>query len=156
MSDETDWSDTESPEPTPADYRELQAQYDQLQTELKNARDEAHHWRCKYEHQVLKARLLCECPGMPVERIQAYTLVQELEAKVADQRKRLDEQSELNSRVLNERVDVENILQDIATGKRTLPNRRDCQVLQIMLGVPRKHRSDVIKNHVWNSVPDKE
>lgn len=34
---ESRWSDDESPAPTPADYRELQAQHDELQTKLHNA-----------------------------------------------------------------------------------------------------------------------
>lgn len=34
---ESRWSDDKAPEPTPADYRELQGQHDELQTKLHNA-----------------------------------------------------------------------------------------------------------------------
>lgn len=51
------------------------------------------------------------------------------------------------NRVLNERVDIENILSLVGAGKLPLLTARDCQVLAIKLGTPKKHWSDVIKNY---------
>lgn len=51
------------------------------------------------------------------------------------------------NRVLNERVDIENILFLVGAGKLPLLTVRDCQVLAIKLGTPKKHWSDVIKNY---------
>lgn len=58
------------------------------------------------------------------------------------------------ARVLNERVEVENLLALMAAGKLALPNKRDLQVLSIMLGTPKKLRSDAIKNHTWRTDDD--
>lgn len=58
------------------------------------------------------------------------------------------------ARVLNERVEVEDILAKMAAGKLAPPNKRDLQVLSIMLGTPKKLRSDAIKNHKWRANDD--
>lgn len=55
------------------------------------------------------------------------------------------------NRILNERVEVENLLALMAAGKLAMPNKRDLQVLSIMLGTPKKLRSDSIKNHQWRT-----
>ena len=58
------------------------------------------------------------------------------------------------ARVLNERVEVEDILAKMAAGKLSMPDKRDLQVLSIMLGTPKKLRSDSIKNHKWRTNSD--
>lgn len=53
------------------------------------------------------------------------------------------------SRVLNERVHVEQILLDVAGGKMPLLTRDDCRILALRLGTPKSHWSDIVKNHVF-------
>ena len=43
---------------------------------------------------------------------------------------------------LNKRVDIENILFDMAKGKRALPTREECRVIALKLGTPVKYWRD--------------
>ncbi len=43
---------------------------------------------------------------------------------------------------LNRRVEIENILGQIATGKRPLPDREQCRVLALKLGTPKEYWPD--------------
>lgn len=124
---EQEWTDGEG-QPTPADYRELQAQYDQLQTELFN------------------------------ERQKTKALATEVDAcndrngELQDKVERLDKM--LNARV-GRSVDIEAVLIDMANGKLALPEKQDCRVLALRLGAPKKDWSDIVKEHKFSLPADK-
>lgn len=45
-------------------------------------------------------------------------------------------------KALNRRVEIEQILLEMAAGKQPLPTREDCFVLAMKLGTPKEHWSD--------------
>jgi hypothetical protein len=44
---------------------------------------EVTHWKANHAREVERARILKERPDMPIERVQAYELIGELQAKLA-------------------------------------------------------------------------
>jgi len=48
---------------------------------------------------------------------------------------------------LNRRVHVENILMDVANGKRKPPDFNECMILALKLGTPKEHWPEGLKEH---------
>lgn len=123
------WTDDGTTAPTPDDYRELQAQYDQLQTQLFNERQKS-------------AALAAEVDAC-----------NDRNGELEDARAALDKQ--LSSRI-SRTVDIEDLLLKMANGKLALPDKQDCRVLSLRLGTPKKDWSDIVKNHQFIQLDDKE
>lgn len=124
-----EWNDEHTEPPTPDDYRELQAQYDQLQTQLFNERQKS-------------AALAAEVDAC-----------NDRNGELEDARAALDKQ--LSSRI-SRTVDIEDLLLKMANGKLALPDKQDCRVLSLRLGTPKKDWSDIVKNHEFSLPADKE
>jgi len=110
-------------------YRELQAQYDQLQTQLFNERQKS---------QALAAEV---------------DACNDRNGELEDARQSLDK---LLSARINRTGDIEATLLEMATGKLALPTQQDCRVLALRLGTPKKDWTDIVKNHQFGQPADKD
>jgi hypothetical protein len=54
-----------------------------LEAEIQRLKAEATHWKANHAGQVERARILIERPDLPAERVKAYHLIGELQAKLA-------------------------------------------------------------------------
>lgn len=48
---------------------------------------------------------------------------------------------------LNRRVEVENILLMMAQGRRQLPDQKECRILALKLGIPKRHWPEQCRKH---------
>jgi len=70
----------------------------------------------------------------------------------AERIKTLETALEFSAKMLNQRVDVENLLINVARGDHPPLTPEDCKVLALRLGTPRVHWSDYLKNHKFGGV----
>lgn len=61
----------------------MQSEISAIEQERDQLRSEVAHWKQNHAHEVARARLLKERTDMPLERVKAYELVEELRAQLA-------------------------------------------------------------------------
>lgn len=54
---------------------------------------------------------------------------------------------EFSAKMMNQRVDIENLLIAVSQGKHPPLTLDDCRVIALRLGTPREHWADSVKNH---------
>ena len=66
------------------DLDAAKSQVDALCGANEKLKAEVNHWKANHDNQVAKARLLMDRPDLPVERVDAYKLVESLQAELAN------------------------------------------------------------------------
>lgn len=67
-----------------------------------------------------------------------------------DRIKQLETALEFNAKMVNQRVDIENLLISVAQGKHPPLTAEDCKILALRLGTPKELWTDVVKKHKFS------
>ena len=76
----------------------------------------------------------------------------ELQAELTSVKMARNSLDDLVNDKISRSVDIENYLLAVAEGKAPPLSPRDCRIMALRLGTPRKHWTDVVKNHKWKDV----
>lgn len=136
-----DWPDTS--EPTPADYRELQAQYEQLQTMLFNQK-----LQTKRVQEALQELMSAIGGGQKSCGHQFECVCPFDQAKAALSASEPVVLEGLDA-IISRRADIEQRLFNVANGKAPMLTKTDCRIMALRLGTPKDQWTDIVKKHKW-------